>query len=137
MAGGTHAAHADVEARLGTTFTATGVPFTDAQVDAMCVSAERLVVLEIPTGKALPASADAQWKEIIVDIVINMMQLADKWRQAGGSTSTVSEMGTAAYPNYSADPITKTIRARIMRQIQDDTEAGGASYGDSLDSSTA
>lgn len=129
MAGGTHADHSHVEIRLGVTFTATGKPFTDAQVDAMCVQAEELVVTELPYGKTLPASADTQWRHIIIDVVINMMKIGDAWAQGGGSTQASSDAATGTFPIR--DPITRSIRARIKRMME---SAGGAAAGDSLSS---
>ena len=70
MAGGTHADHSNVEAFLGVTFSATSKPFTDAQVDAMCVASEALIVSELEPGKSLPTSASTSWRQLVVMIVI-------------------------------------------------------------------
>lgn len=127
MAGGTHADHSHVKIRLGLTFSATSKPFSDAQIDAMCVQAEELVVTELPYGKVLPTSANNQWRQIIVDIVIRMMQIGDAWKQGGGSTQAASDASSGTYPIR--DPINPAIRRRIQRMME---SGGGAKYGDSL-----
>ena len=131
MAGGTHADHSNVEALYGMAFTATGKPFTDAQVDAMCVAAELILNLYLAQyGTSLPTAANTQWRQIVCMMVYNIMQLGDKWDKAGGSTSTASEMGTAQYAQHGAKIITPEIRQFIEFKIAD-TE-GGVTYGDSV-----
>ena len=134
MAGGTHADHSSVEAVYGMTFSATGKPFTDAQVDSMCVAAELIIDIYLQRyGTNLPGTANTKWRQIVVLVVRNMMDSGDKWDKAGGSTSTASEMGTAQYANYGAKVLTPEIRQMI--DWMQAASAGAAAYGDSLDTS--
>lgn len=134
MAGGTHADHSNVEALFGMAFSATSVPHTDAEVDAMCVQAELLLNLYLSQyGKTLPTSANTQWRQIVCLVVKNLMELGDKWDKAGGSESTTSEMGTANYMRYGARILTTEIRQMIEWKIADDD--GGVTYGDSVSTS--
>jgi hypothetical protein len=134
MAGGTHCDHSNVEALFGMTFTATGKPFTDAQVDAMCVAAELILNLYLSQyGKSLPTAANTQWRQVVALTVLNIMNLGDKWDKAGGSESTASEMGTAQYARYGAKVLTPELIRLIEAKIAD-TE-GGISYGDSVSTS--
>lgn len=131
MAGGTHADHSNVEALFGMTFSATGKPFTDAQVDAMCIAAEAIIdIYLLRYGSALPTAASTKWRQIVCLVVRNLMDLGDKWDKAGGSTSTASEMGTAAYANYGAKVLTPELRTMI--DWMNAAEGGAAAYGDSL-----
>ena len=132
MAGGTHADHSHVEALYGMTFTATGKPYTDAQVDAMCVAVELIYNLYLNQyGSSLPTSADTQWRQIVCIGVYNLMMLGDKWDKAGGSTQTVSEMGTATYARYGAKVLTPEIQEMIGWKMA--ASGGAAAYGDNID----
>jgi hypothetical protein len=132
MAGGTHADHSNVEALFGMAFTATGKPFTDAQVDAMCVAAELLIDIYLQQyGSSLPTAANTQWRQIVCLVVRNLMDLGDKWDKAGGSTSTTSELGTAAYARYGAKVLTPDVRSLIDMMMA--ATGGAMAYKDSLD----
>ena len=132
MAGGTHADHSNVEALYGMSFSATSKPFTDAQVDAMCVAAELIVNIYLKRyGSAMPTSANTSWRQIICMVAHNLMEQGDKWDKAGGSTSTASEMGTATYTRYGAKVLTPDI-LYLIDSIQA-ADAGAMAYGDSVD----
>ena len=117
MAGGTHADHSNVEAFLGVTFSATSKPFTDAQVDAMCVASEALIVSELEPGNSLPTSASTSWRQLVVMIVINMLKQGDQWHRVRGATTEGGEQdGTVSFAEwYAVDVITPAIRRRIKR----------------------
>jgi hypothetical protein len=132
MAGGTHADHSDVEKIFGMTFTATGKPFTDAQIDFMCISAEAIIkTYMVRFGTTLPTTADTTWTTIVVMVVKNLMDIGDKWDKAGGSTSTTSEMGTAQYVRYAPKVLTPEIIDMITWRAAGGE--GSAAYGDNLD----
>ena len=131
MAGGVHADHSDVEGIFGLTFSATSKPYTDAQVDVMCIAAEAIIeTYMIRFGTSLPTVADTTWTTIVVMVVKNLMDIGDKWLKAGGSISTASEMGTAQYVRYASRVLTPEIIDMITWRAAGG--AGSAAYGDSM-----
>lgn len=131
MAGGTHADHSDIEKRTLETYSATSKPFTDAQIDAMCVEAEAGIVTYLSYGSSLPATANTQWKQIIVDIVLNMMDLALARKRGRGSTTHTDESGVSeSYPRYGATAYTKDIIRRAQWLA---SSVVGVTYGDTTD----
>jgi len=133
MPGGVHADHGHVEWYLGTTFSASSKPFTDAHIDAMCVAAEQLIATMLEPGITLPATVDTGWRQIVVELVINMMERADKWQRARGATTESSEStGSATFADFAATVLTPPMIARIKNYERNLTSAGGASYGDTV-----
>jgi hypothetical protein len=131
MAGGTHADHSALEKMFGMAFTATSKPYTDAQIDFMCISAEAIIeTYLVRFGTTLPAVADTTWTTIVCMVVKNLMDIGDKWDKAGGSTSTASEMGTAQYVRYAPRVLTPEIIDMITWRAAGG--AGAATYGDSM-----
>lgn len=134
MAGGTHADHSNVEAWLGITLSATSKPLTDAQVDAMCVAAEAAIKAELEPSNSLPASADTTWRQIVCEIVENMMKKADAWHRARGASSEGGEQdGTATFPSIGNPAITPTIRRKIKNYERRMTTHYSVRYGESQD----
>jgi hypothetical protein len=134
MVGGTHADHSHVEAWLGITLGAATKPFTDAQVDAMCIAAEALITTELEPSNSLPATADTGWRQIVVALVISMMERGDKWqRSRGATTESSSEQGSATFAEFAADVMTPRIRARIKNYERRMTTAYSIRYGESQD----
>ena len=134
MPGGVHADHGHVEWFTGQTFSATSKPFTDAQIDAMCVAAEQLIVAELEPSNSLPAAADVGWRQIVVAIVVAMMQLGDKWNRARGALSESSEaQGSATFPEFGVDVITPPIRRRIKNYERRMTTTYSVRYGETVE----
>jgi len=133
MPGGIHADHGHVEWFTGQTFSATSKPFTDAQIDAMCVAAEQLIVAELEPSNSLPTAADVGWRQIVVTIVIAMMQLGDKWGRVRGAISESSEgAGTSSFPEFGVDVITPAIRRRIKSYERRMTTSYSVKYGETV-----
>jgi hypothetical protein len=134
MVGGTHADHADVEAWLGISLGAATKPFTDAHVDAMCVKAEALIQGHLPQGVSLPTTASTEWEGVVVQVVLNMMDRADKWQRSRGAITESGEAtGSATFPDFGADVITARVAARIRELVERMSSSEGASSGDTVD----
>ena len=131
MTGGVHADHAHVEWYLGITFGAATKPFTDAQIDAMCVAAEQLIGAELEPSNSLPAAADTGWRQIVVELVVNMMERADKWQRARGATTESSEQdGSATFADFAATVITPPMLRRIKNYERRLTTKYSVRYGE-------
>jgi len=131
MAGGTHAGHADVEVHTLETYSATSVPYTDAQIDALCVAAEAGILTYLPAGSALPTAADAKWKQLIVAIVLNMMDIATIRKGSRGKSSVSSDTGSETFPRFGLTAYTFDIikRAETLLGV-----SGSITYGDLVSS---
>lgn len=133
MVGGTHADHSHVEAWLGITLGAATKPFTDAHIDAMCVAAEALVQSRLRQGTNLPTTASTEWRQVIVQVVINMMDRADKWQRSRGAITESGEgSGSATFPDFGASVLTANVLANIRELEERDAASEGASYGDMI-----
>jgi hypothetical protein len=127
MVGGTHADHGDIEERTFETYSVTSVPYTATQIDFLCKSAEAGILTFLPTGAALPTTENTQWKQIIVDIVLNMMDLGTARKRGRGASSISGDTGSETLPPYGASPYTEDIilRAQTLYSI-----TAGVAYGD-------
>jgi hypothetical protein len=134
MVSGVHADNTHVGAWLGVTFGAATKPFTSTQIDAMCVAAEALIQSRLRQGTNLPATASTEWRQVVVQVVLNMMDRADKWQRSRGAITESGEgSGSATFPDFGASVLTPNILVNIRELEERDASSEGASYGDTVD----
>jgi len=130
MVGGTHADHSDVEKRTLETYGAATQPYTDAQIDALCVEAEAGILAYLSSGAALPTAKTAKWTQVIVDVVLNMLDLATARKIGRGSITHADASGESdSFPGYGTSPYTRDIVSRAQRLME---TSSGVDYGDSV-----